>query len=703
MYPAGQYPPVPAYPYYPPMPMPNIPMPNAMISAYKQRFPHAPYMWYPQGPPNFMAPPPLHGVPSSSQASRFHQIHPVWEYFELWKEPAEPYSETMADCKLCGRRFPRASTATAKGHLSGNHRPEFLKVCEAEPGHRHHYGPFGRPRAVPTTAEMKGQGSRTENAMLQSTSVFHPAMDEYKIQEYVNSAPVNAQRFEPSNLPAVNDRPFDHANFPGVSIRPYEFAGLSMRPYLFNDPPSTGHRPFEPTIFPPADIKLVGPANYLPVNIKPLEPTTPLPNGTKQFKPNSLSTVNTRLFDPTILPPFNKSPVEPTHYAPANTEGFDPANPVPIDTKQFASPDLLYSDKKLFSPHNLPPIDTKSFGESKPRSSVQMSPISMDSPASPRFFKIEAKLEAEEMERKAEPKINDEEMENLLKMFTKRHDGFYECNLSPKAQPTVAESSPLCVELIRPSSTPATSHLKGLRPTLGCASEEKPYVAKEAKPIGNDQLDEQKRRKIHRGHPVWQYFRLWHQPELSRSSSNAFCKLCRKFTIPYAKARDAQRHLKNIHPEEYKKIHGVAKSSNIGRRGKLRNVQSVATTGNSVKQQIVPSALEAALELIIVHPVGERLQEEPPSPIKLDSISTESAKPGPIKRRKAIRGKMNLLRLFTRRDDELYDCNQCTFRCSYDLNALRAHQSGTHRIDQRPPIATIDGYFFDSKTYSTLQ
>ncbi|CAJ0573932.1 unnamed protein product, partial [Mesorhabditis spiculigera] len=449
MYPPGQYPPVPGYAYYPPMPMPNIPMPNAMINAYNQRFPHAPYMWYPPGPPKFMAPPPLHQVPSSSQASRFSQMyqapavqrpkasqpekmvverslegtkrlerthawrcphdpthhaeasnlpnflakfHPVWEYFELWKEPAESYSETTADCKLCGRRFPRASTVTAKGHLSGKHRPEFLKVCEAAPGHRHHYGPFGRPRAVPTTVEMKGQGSRTENAMLQSTSVFHPAMDEYKIQEYVNSAPINAQQFEANNLPAINSKPFQHVNLPGVSIRPFEPANFNMRPCLFNEPPPAGHRAFEPTILPTADIKLLEPTNYLPVNIKPLDPTSPLPSDTKRF------------------------------------QLFKPANPAPIDTKHCARPDLLCNDKKLLA-HNLPPIDTKSFGESKPRSSVQMSPISMDSPASPRFFKIEAKLEAEETEQKTETKMEDEETENLLKMFKKRHDGLYECNL----------------------------------------------------------------------------------------------------------------------------------------------------------------------------------------------------------------------------------------------------------------------------------
>ncbi|CAJ0565264.1 unnamed protein product, partial [Mesorhabditis spiculigera] len=240
--------------------------------------------------------------------------------------------------------------------------------------------------------------------------------------------------------------------------------------------------------------------------------------------------------------------------------------------------------------------------------------------------------------------------------------------------------------------------------------------AVETKPLTASEEMAQERKKVHRGHPVWKYFRLWRAPDTSMTKATAHCKLCRERKIPSASTKSAMRHLKNHHAAAHAKVLEQTEGRIFYRSGdRPRETTScVATlapvvTKNNTMQDFVNftppstdtrpqlSALRSALELALTLPTSSEAKAY--SSVQLSPISMESPRsPSSFnfepmvekediaeKQRLEYQETISLLEMFTRRQDGLYECNSCTFCSSYDINVFRAHQGSTHRVQKFQP------------------
>ncbi|CAJ0573928.1 unnamed protein product, partial [Mesorhabditis spiculigera] len=241
--------------------------------------------------------------------------------------------------------------------------------------------------------------------------------------------------------------------------------------------------------------------------------------------------------------------------------------------------------------------------------------------------------------------------------------------------------------------------------------------AVETKPLTASEEMAQERKKVHRGHPVWKYFRLWRAPDTSMTKATAHCKLCRKRKIPSASTKSAMRHLKNHHAAAHAKVLEQTEGRIFYRHGdrprettscEIVTLAPVVTENNTMLKFVnftppsngtkpPPSVLRSALELALTLPTSS--EDKPYSSVQLSPISMESPQSPPFfnfepkvenediaeKQRLEYQETTSLLKMFTGRQDGLYECNSCTFCSSYDINVFRAHQGSTHRVQKFQP------------------
>ncbi|CAJ0573910.1 unnamed protein product, partial [Mesorhabditis spiculigera] len=348
----------------------------------------------------------------SPNRKKIRRCHPVWEYFRLWQQEGKARQSATAHCKLC-RRFeiPGATSQAATRHLKGMHREEYYKLFAVPINNNMitntEHQPL-RAKFSGLTIEFPDEKPQEEKprSSIQLSPISMESPWSPPLLKMEEPQPEEEQR---ANAPMPDPKSPHGCWMPGFEA---SLHGLPGYPYYtpFQSYPMLNSMT---NMFNAQNAQYARAVNVLGT-IQPVASGSRKGTATEKRKVASAVCEQERQPELAWLTAWAALQVPPSRYS---TSLQTSENVPPRPTNEFAHEMNIH---KAFEMANLPPIKTPPTvlpARSTPVLSSALSELS-----------AQKKPEMVAVTVKTEPGCEDRETENLLKMFTKHHHGFYECN-----------------------------------------------------------------------------------------------------------------------------------------------------------------------------------------------------------------------------------------------------------------------------------